>query len=101
MSSLLYRRMIGTPQWKLLNFARMLYFAMQKIARVCDQNFGTELLAVQGMLALGSLRPAALAIHVVMAGMFAAALGAHNNSEFSQLEDRLVSLWPLPLIFCC
>lgn len=43
------------------------------------------------MLALGSMRPTALAIHIVLAGLFAAALGAHNNAEFNQLEDRFGS----------
>lgn len=39
-------------------------------------------------MALGSMRPVALSIHIVIAAMFAAALGAHNNAEFNQLEDR-------------
>ena len=42
------------------------------------------------MLALSSLRPVALSIHIVLGAMFAAALGSHNNAEFNQLEDRSV-----------
>ena len=40
------------------------------------------------MVALGSMRPFLLAVHVAMGAMFAAALGAHNNSEFAILESR-------------
>ena len=40
------------------------------------------------MVALGSMRPFLLAAHVVLSSMFAAALGAHNNSEFADLESR-------------
>lgn len=43
---------------------------------------------VQGMMALGCLRPAALGVHVIVGTMFAAALGAHNVAEYNQLEDR-------------
>lgn len=60
-----------------------------------EEKWGEEMLhrlfrwdLLQGLMALGSMRPIALSIHVVMGAMFAAALGAHNNSEYSQLEDR-------------
>ena len=45
---------------------------------------------LQGMLALGSMRAGALAFHVVLGAMFAAALGAHNSSEYSELEIQCV-----------
>jgi hypothetical protein len=42
----------------------------------------------QAMVALGSMRPFLLAVHVVLGAMYAAALGAHNSTEFAQLESR-------------
>jgi len=52
-------------------------------------------------VALGSMRPFLLAVHVVLGSMFAAALGAHDDSEFADLESRLTGLLSSPpLSFC-
>lgn len=43
---------------------------------------------VQGMMALGCMRPIALAVHAVLGAMVAAALAANNSSTFADLELR-------------
>lgn len=39
-------------------------------------------------MALGSMRPFALVTHVVFGAMVAAALAAHNNTVFADIELR-------------
>ena len=68
------------------------YFTKQACADKLAGNDGT-VIYWQGMMALGSMRPLALVTHVVLGAMFAAALGAHNNAEYGDLETRCGPLY--------